>query len=118
LGDRYEEDINKHVNILKTILPQFKSIHLAYQSRFGNSEWLQPYLDEKLKEFKNEKVLIYPISFMIDNSETDLELKVEYKHLAEKIGLKDYKVVTAPNDSEEIAKFLVEIANESSNSKS
>jgi ferrochelatase len=55
---------------------------------------------------------------MIDNSETDLELKIEYKHLADEIGIKDYKVVTAPNDSEDVAKFLVEIANESRNSES
>ncbi|NPA12089.1 MAG: ferrochelatase [Epsilonproteobacteria bacterium] len=118
MGDKYEEHINNHVDILKKLLPQFKSIHLAYQSRFGKSEWLQPYLDDKLKVFKNEKVLIYPISFMIDNSETDLELKIEYKHLADELGISEYKVISAPNDSDEVAEFLVELANESGNSKS
>jgi len=99
-------------------LPTFKSINLAYQSRFGFSEWLKPYLHNELEKYKNENVLIYPISFMIDNSETDLELKVEYAHIANKIGIKNYKVIDCPNDNEKIAKFLVEIANESSNSKS
>ncbi len=117
-GDKYQSHIQQHVEILKSKLPKFKSINLAYQSRFGFAEWLKPYLHEELKKYKNEKVLIYPISFMIDNSETDLELKVEYKHLAEKIGIKEYKVVECPNDNDEIAKFLVEIANESSTSKS
>jgi len=111
-GDSYEKEVKEHVEILKKMLPEFKSISLAFQSRFGNSEWLQPYLDEKLKEFKNEKVLIYPISFMIDNSETDLELKVEYKHLADEIGINEYKVVECPNDSEKIAKFLKRLAEE------
>ena len=64
-----------------TKLITFKSIHLAFQSRFGFSKWLEPYLEDKLKEFKNEKVLIYLISFMIDNSETDLELKIEKKYM-------------------------------------
>jgi len=109
-GDSYEEEVKEHVEILKSKLPEFKSISLAFQSRFGGGEWLQPYLDEKLKEYKNEKVLIYPISFMIDNSETDLELKVEYKHLADEIGIKEYRVVECPNDSEKIAKFLKKLA--------
>ena len=55
---------------------------------------------------------------MIDNTETDLELKVEYAHLAKEIGINEYKVVKCPNDSEKIAKFLVRLANESGNSKS
>ncbi len=117
-GDKYKKHIRKHVEILKNILPEFKSVTLAYQSRFGPTEWLKPYLDEELKKFKNENVVIYPISFMIDNSETDLELKIEYRHTADEIGIKNYKVISPPNDSEEIAKFLTELANESGNSKS
>jgi len=117
-GDLYESQVNEHVKILKKILPEFKSISLAYQSRFGFSEWLKPYLDKELKKYKNENVIIYPISFMIDNSETDLELKVEYGYLAKEIGIKNYKVINCPNDSEKVAKFLVELVNESSNSES
>ena len=117
-GDLYEKQIKEHVEILKKLLPEFKSISLAFQSRFGPGEWLKPYLDEHLTNFKNENVLIYPISFMIDNSETDLELKVEYKEVAKEIGIKNYQVVECPNDSDEIAQFLWELINESSNSKS
>jgi len=117
-GDLYESQVKEHVEILKKILPEFKSISLAYQSRFGFSKWLTPYLDKELQKYKNENVLIYPISFMIDNSETDLELKVEYGHLAKEIGIKNYKVVECPNDKEKTAKFLVELINESSNSES
>ena len=117
-GDTYEKEVNEHVNILKNILPKFKSISLAYQSRFGFSEWLKPYLHKELEKYKNENVLIYPISFMIDNSETDLELKVEYKKLANKIGIKNYKVVECPNDNKETIEFLKELINESNNPKS
>jgi ferrochelatase len=117
-GDTYEKEVTEHVKILKQILPKFKSVSLAYQSRFGPTEWLQPYLHKELEKYKNENVLIYPISFMIDNSETDLELKVEYKHLAEEIGIKNYKVVECPNDNENTINFLKELINESNNSKS
>ena len=117
-GDRYKNEVEEHVEILKNILPEFKSISLAFQSRFGPGEWLKPYLDEELEKYKNEKVLIYPISFVIDNSETDLELKVEYGHLAKDIGIKDYRVVECPNDSDKTAEFIAELINESGNSKS
>jgi len=117
-GDKYQSHIQQHVKILKEKLPSFKSVNLAYQSRFGFAKWLQPYLHEELEKYKNQNVLIYPIAFMIDNSETDLELKVEYRHLAKKQGIKNYKVVECPNDSEKTAKFLTELANESSYPKS
>ena len=108
-GDLYESQVKEHIEILKKSLPQFKSISLAFQSKFGPGEWLKPYLHKYLETFKNENVLIYPISFMIDNSETDLELKVEYKEIAKKIGIKNYKVVDCPNDSEKTAKFLLDL---------
>ncbi len=105
-GDPYQQQLEKQVHILKTLLPAFKSIKLAYQSRFGNKPWLQPYLDESLADYKNEKVIIYPLSFMIDNSETDLELKIEYAQLAHKIGIKSYKVISCLNDSPQAVQFL------------
>ena len=117
-GDTYQKEVKEHVDILKNMLPEFKSVSLAFQSRFGFSEWLKPYLDKELTKYKNEKVLIYPISFVIDNSETDLELKIEYGHLANEIGIKNYKVVECPNDSDKMAKFIVELINESGYTKS
>jgi len=116
-GDKYYSHIKKHIEILSTMV-EFKSINLAFQSRFGKSEWLKPYLEDTLKQFKNENVVIYPLSFMIDNSETDLELSIEYRNIAKEIGINKYKVIKCPNDDEKIAKFLVRIANESRNPKS
>ena len=55
--------------------------------------------------FQNQKVLIYPISFIIDNSETDLELAIEYKELATSLNI-DYKVVKCVNDSDKFVDFL------------
>ena len=62
-----------------------------------------------LKHFKNEKVIIYPISFTIDNSETVFELDIEYREIAEKLQLKDYKVCSCVNDNETFVRALKEI---------
>jgi len=105
-GDSYEKEINHHVEILSKMLPEFKSINLAYQSKVGPMEWLEPSLDDMLKNFKNQKVVIYPISFIIDNSETDLELKIEYAHLAKELNI-DYKVIDVLNDDDRFVDFIV-----------
>jgi ferrochelatase len=53
-------------------------------------------MEDKLKEIKS-KVIIYPISFTVDNSETEYELDMEYAQVAYKLGIKDYRVAKAPN---------------------
>jgi len=101
-GDPYEKQVNDHVEILRKKLKEkginFKSISLAYQSKVGPLKWLEPALDEELKRFKNDNVLIYPIAFIVDNSETDFELSIEYKEEADKIGINDYRVCKCVND--------------------
>ena len=46
-------------------------------------KWLEPSLDDALKNFADEKVVIYPIAFIVDNSETDFELNIEYREMAD-----------------------------------
>ncbi len=108
--DPYEGQINAHVAILKALLLDagldFKGVHLAYQSKVGPMRWLEPSLDATLKGLVGEKVIVYPLSFTIDNSETDLELAVEYKELAQIIGLRDYLVCQVQNDSDLFVDFL------------
>ena len=108
-GDPYEKQLQEQIAILQKELTGFKSIRLAFQSRFGNKPWLQPYLEDTLKQLKGEKVVVYPISFMIDNSETDLELKIEYAEKAKNLGLKDHQVISCPNDNLEIVSYLNQI---------
>lgn len=99
-GDLYQKHILLNVEYAKKELEvqniNFKNIHVAYQSRLGPLEWLRPYLEDKLKEIK-EKVIIYPISFTVDNSETEYELDMEYAEVAQHLGIKDYRVAKAPN---------------------
>ena len=111
--DPYPVQIEEQVAILKGLVGErFKSVELAYQSRFGPGEWLRPYLGEVLARFKGERVAIYPISFLIDNSETDLELGVEYREEARKLGLKGYKLLSPPNDSDLFVEFYWELISE------
>ena len=103
-GDPYQSQIEEHVEILKTKLSKmgvkFEGIHLAYQSKVGPMKWIEPSLDYMLTHFKDKKVIIYPIAFIIDNSETVFELDIEYRELSEEFGLKEYKVCRCVNDND------------------
>jgi ferrochelatase len=112
-GDVYEKHITRHVEILTKMLKEqginFHEIHLAYQSKVGPMKWLEPSLQTKLESIENKKIIIYPIAFTIDNSETDFELEIEYREIAEKLGFTDYRVCRCPNDSELFVDTLVEL---------
>lgn len=112
-GDPYEEQMNEHVEILSKKLDEkkikFKSINLAYQSKVGPMKWLEPSLEDMLKNFKDENVIIYPISFIVDNSETDFELDIEYREIAHELGIKEYKVCRCVNDSDGFIEAIKDI---------
>lgn len=112
-GDPYEKQMNEHVEILKNKLKdkdiEFKSINLAYQSKVGPMKWLEPSLDNMLENFKEQNVLIYPIAFIVDNSETDFELDIEYREIAEELGINEYKVCKCVNDSDTFIEAIKDI---------
>ncbi|MBY0540316.1 MAG: ferrochelatase [Campylobacterales bacterium] len=111
-GDLYQKHILANVECAKKELENqnisFKKIHVAYQSRLGPMEWLRPYMEDKLKEIES-KVIIYPISFTVDNSETQYELDMEYKEVAHKLGIKDYRVARTPNSHRYFIEAISEI---------
>ncbi len=109
-GDPYPFEVQEHKEILKKMIGQrFKDIHLAYQSKLGPVKWLEPSLEEKLKSLKSKKVLIYPISFVLDNSETEFELHIEYKEIAKKLGYEEYIVAKCLNDNDTFVEALAKI---------
>ncbi len=112
-GDPYKKQIEEHIEILKELLSHyattFKSINLAYQSKVGPMKWLRPSLDETLKHLKGKKVIVYPISFIIDNSETAFELDIEYREIAFELELKEYKVCKCVNNDSNFIETVKEI---------
>jgi len=109
-GDSYQKEVEEHMQILSNMLEKkgirFNNIHLAYQSKLGPVKWIGPSLEEKLETISNKNVLIYPISFLLDNSETIQELHIEYADFAKKLGFESYKVCKCLNDDDKFIDFL------------
>ena len=108
--DPYQSQIEDHVAILARNLEEkgmnFAWIHLAYQSRVGPMKWIWPSLHEKLSELSGKKVIIFPLSFTVDNSETKFELDIEYREIATEHGISEYHVCPCPNTRWEFQDFL------------
>jgi len=109
-GDPYQKEVEENVEILKSMLKEenieFKNIHLAYQSKLGPVKWLEPSFEDKLKSLENRKVIIYPLSFILDNSETEFELSIEYKDIASDLGFEEYLVCSCINNSDDFIQFI------------
>lgn len=112
-GDPYQRHVERHVGLLEAMMQEagmnFHEVHLAYQSKVGPMAWLKPSLEEKLEAIEKRGVIIFPIAFTIDNSETDFELDIEYREIAEEMGFSDYKVCRCPNDHPLFVTMLKEL---------
>ena len=70
---------------------------ICYQSKVGPMKWIGPSTESEIKRAGAEKipVLIIPVAFVSEHSETLVELDIEYRHLAEKSGCTGYVRVPA-----------------------
>ncbi|HYB09527.1 MAG TPA: ferrochelatase [Alphaproteobacteria bacterium] len=72
---------------------------LCYQSRVGPLEWIGPATDKEIERAGGDKVpvVVVPIAFVSEHSETLVELDIEYAALARRAGVPAY--VRAPTVS-------------------
>jgi ferrochelatase len=72
---------------------------ICYQSRATPQQWLEPSTEMAIEKAVEDKVaiLIAPIAFVSDHSETLVELDVEYAELAHEKGIAGYFRVPAQN---------------------
>ncbi|HEY2890472.1 MAG TPA: ferrochelatase [Dongiaceae bacterium] len=83
---------------------------LGFQSRVGPVRWIGPWTDELIVQAAEEKrsIVILPVAFVSEHSETLVELDIEFRKLAEKFGAPAY--VRAPTVSIHPA-FIAGLAN-------
>jgi ferrochelatase len=97
-GDPYQWQVEQSVNkIVKTLDIQNLDWILSYQSRVGPLKWIGPSTEDIIVENSKlgKKIVLVPIAFVSEHSETLVELDIEYKELADKNGCKDYLRVPA-----------------------
>jgi ferrochelatase len=97
-GDPYQFEVEKSAAaVVKALnIPDLDWL-VCYQSRVGPLEWIGPATDEEIKRAGKEgkKLVLAPIAFVSEHSETLVELDIEYRHLAEQSGVPAYIRVPA-----------------------
>ena len=101
-GDPYQQHIEACTDLIMTELARQlghgNPFTLAYQSRVGPVEWLQPYTDEALVELGEQGVkelVVVPISFVSEHIETLEEIDIEYREIATEAGITTFRRVPA-----------------------
>jgi protoporphyrin/coproporphyrin ferrochelatase len=103
-GDPYQSEIENCVDLLMQSIRRdhqcFNAHTLAYQSRVGPVQWLQPYTEEAIAQLAKRGVrnlLVVPISFVSEHIETLQEIDIEYREVAESVGIHNFDRVPALN---------------------
>lgn len=120
-GDPYQQEIEDCTSLIMRTLNRPNPHTLAYQSRVGPVEWLQPYTEDALKELGEqgvEDLLVVPISFVSEHIETLQEIDIEYRELAEEAGIHNFQRVPALNTHPVFIDSLATLVDEALNAPS
>ena len=111
-GDPYQWHVEETVKEIMTKLND-KNINyvISYQSRVGPMKWIGPSTSEEIIKYSKEKkgIVIVPVAFVSEHSETLVELDIEYKKLARENGCSFYKRVPTLGVDENFIKGLEEL---------
>ncbi len=112
--DPYVEQVKEQVEYFKEKLDV--PVFLGFQSRLGPVKWVSPFIEEVIREIAEkgfENVIVFPLSFVIDNSETLYELDIYLKNLALDSGIKNFLRIPLFNTDKDFSDFLLNYVEES-----
>jgi protoporphyrin/coproporphyrin ferrochelatase len=110
-GDPYQTEIENCTALIMKALNRPNPHVLAYQSRVGPIEWLQPYTEDELValgEKGTQELVVVPVSFISEHIETLQEIDMEYREIALEAGIKQFRRAPALNT---YPKFINDLGN-------
>jgi ferrochelatase len=109
-GDPYQWQIEQTVASVLAAWNQDVDCTICYQSRATPQRWIEPSTEQEIERAAHEKsaVLVVPVAFVSEHSETLVELDADYRRLAERLGVPGYFRVPTQNSD---AAFIAALAN-------
>lgn len=90
-GDPYQAQVEQTAKAIADGLGEI-DWSICYQSRVGPLKWIGPSTDAEIRRAGADKVgvVVYPLAFVSEHSETLVELDIDYRHLAKEVGIPTY----------------------------
>ena len=111
-GDPYQWQVEQSVKkIVESLNDENLDWILSYQSRVGPLKWIGPSTEDIIIENSKigKHIVLVPIAFVSEHSETLVELDIEYKEIADANGCKNYTRVPALGVNEDFIKAMSEL---------
>ena len=111
-GDPYQWQVEQSVKrIVENLNDENLDWILSYQSRVGPLKWIGPSTETIIIENSKlgKHIVLVPIAFVSEHSETLVELDIEYKEIADANGCKNYTRVPALGINEDFIKAMSEL---------
>ena len=111
-GDPYQWQVEQSVQkIVENLNIENLDWILSYQSRVGTLKWIGPSTETIIIENSKigKHIVLVPIAFVSEHSETLVELDIEYKEIADANGCKNYTRVPALGINEDFIKAMSEL---------
>jgi len=111
-GDPYPQHIQQTVRMVCELGAWENPYVLCFQSKVGPQKWLQPSLIgtiEKMAQDGIKRMLVIPISFLTEHIETLHEINIEAREHAEALGVTDFHMMPALNDSPLLIRALADL---------
>ena len=92
-GDPYQWQVERTVDAVVLALgDNGVDWRISYQSRVGPLKWLEPATDTEIRRAgaEGKGLIVVPVAFVSEHSETLVELDIEYAQLARDEGVPDY----------------------------
>lgn len=111
-GDPYQWQVEQTTaNVVEALGIENLDYVNCYQSRVGPLEWIKPSTEDEITRGGTDGVplVVVPIAFVSEHSETLVELDIEYGKLAEQHGVPHYARVPALGDETHFISSLAAI---------
>ena len=112
-GDPYPQHIESTVRLVRELGAWENPARcLCFQSRVGPQKWLQPSLTSSIEKMAREgikRMLVIPISFVTEHIETLYEINIEAREQAQSLGVLDFHMMPALNDSPLLIRALADL---------
>jgi ferrochelatase len=111
-GDPYPQHINATVKLVLELGAWSNPSILCYQSKVGPQKWLEPSLTSTIERLATggiRRMLVVPIAFLTDHIETLHEINIEAREEAERLGVVDFHMMPALNDSSFLIRALADL---------